>query len=120
MHTFGVLRVAPRAAAAPVAGRCAVVRAGVAPALALALAHILVFLTFFTAMMGKLDPSTFKGFDARLIGNTLSALAVIIVSSGIGIAAVEVFVIAYKMGHDGDQGEVSVRSYVSFPPTIKI
>ena len=29
-------------------------------------AHVLVFLTFFTGLIGKLDPSTFKGYDAQV------------------------------------------------------
>ena len=37
--------------------------------------HVLIFVAFFSAMLGKLDPSTFKGFDGDVIGGLLTFLA---------------------------------------------
>ena len=51
--------------------------------------HVLVFFSYFSAMLGKLDPSTFKGFDGDLIGWLLWALAMSIVVGGVLIVIVE-------------------------------
>ena len=47
--------------------------------------HVLVFVAFFAAMLGKLDPSTFKGFDADVIGGLLTFLATFLILGALGI-----------------------------------
>ena len=44
-----------------------------------------------TRQLGKLDPSTFKGFDGDLIGWLLFALALAVVVGGFMIGFVEMF-----------------------------
>jgi len=51
--------------------------------------NVLVFVAFFSAMLGKLDPTTFKGYDADVIGALLVTLGscVIFGSICIGLAS---------------------------------
>ena len=48
-------------------------------------AHVLVFVAFFAAMLGKVNPSTFKGFDADVIGGLLTFLATFLILGALGI-----------------------------------
>ena len=48
-------------------------------------AHVLVFVAFFAAMLGKVNPSTFKGFDADIIGGLLTFLATFLILGALGI-----------------------------------
>ena len=47
--------------------------------------HVLVFVAFFSAMLGKLDPSTFKGFDGDVIGGLLTFLSSALILGAIAI-----------------------------------
>ena len=49
------------------------------------LGHVLVFVAFFAAMLGKVNPSTFKGFDADVIGGLLTFLATFLILGALGI-----------------------------------
>ena len=50
------------------------------------LGHVLVFVAFFAAMLGKVHPSTVKGFDADVIGGLLTFLASALILGAIGIS----------------------------------
>ena len=49
------------------------------------LGHVLVFVAFFAAMLGKVHPSTFKGFDGDVIGGFLTFLSFFLILGALGI-----------------------------------